>query len=99
MADHLAKAEDFEKKAEKKLSSWGLFSSKYEDAGDLFDKSANSFKLAKSCNSIFLSLYIFLFPQSMNAKFTEFVVIIMIGEFYFRFSILDFKCGIIDVEI
>lgn len=48
MADHLAKAEDFEKKAEKKLSSWGLFSSKYEDAGDLFDKSANSFKLAKS---------------------------------------------------
>lgn len=48
MADHLARAEDFEKKAEKKLSGWGLFSSKYDDAADLFDKSANSFKLAKS---------------------------------------------------
>ncbi|KAJ1417738.1 Tetratricopeptide-like helical domain superfamily [Sesbania bispinosa] len=48
MADQLAKAEDFEKKAEKKLSGWGLFGSKYEDAADLFDKAANSFKLAKS---------------------------------------------------
>lgn len=48
MADQLAKAEDFEKKAEKKLSGWGLFGSKYEDASDLFDKAANSFKLAKS---------------------------------------------------
>lgn len=66
MADHLARAEDFEKKAEKKLSGWGLFSSKYDDAADLFDKSANSFKLAKSCNSIFLSLYIFLFRQSIK---------------------------------
>ncbi|XP_019415244.1 PREDICTED: alpha-soluble NSF attachment protein 2-like [Lupinus angustifolius] len=48
MGDQLAKAEEFEKKAEKKLTGWGLFSSKYEDAADLFDKSANSFKLAKS---------------------------------------------------
>ncbi|CAJ2644157.1 alpha-soluble NSF attachment protein 2 [Trifolium pratense] len=48
MADQLARAEDFEKKAEKKLSGWGLFGSKFEDAADLFDKSANSFKLAKS---------------------------------------------------
>ncbi|KAK2442185.1 alpha-soluble NSF attachment protein [Trifolium repens] len=48
MADQLARAEDFEKKAEKKLSGWGLFGSKYEDAADLFDKAANSFKLAKS---------------------------------------------------
>ncbi|XP_061375035.1 alpha-soluble NSF attachment protein 2 isoform X1 [Gastrolobium bilobum] len=48
MADQLAKAEDFEKKAEKKLTGWGLFGSKYEDASDLFDKAANSFKLAKS---------------------------------------------------
>ncbi|CAL5202994.1 unnamed protein product [Lathyrus oleraceus] len=48
MADQLARAEDFEKKAEKKLSGWGLFSSKFEDAADLFDKAANSFKLAKS---------------------------------------------------
>ncbi|KAK7305940.1 hypothetical protein VNO77_43853 [Canavalia gladiata] len=48
MADQLSKAEEFEKKAEKKLSGWGLFGSKYEDAADLFDKAANSFKLAKS---------------------------------------------------
>lgn len=32
----------------KKLNGWGLFSSKYEDAADLFDKAANCFKLAKS---------------------------------------------------
>uniref|UniRef100_A0A0V0HNA4 Putative alpha-soluble NSF attachment protein-like n=1 Tax=Solanum chacoense TaxID=4108 RepID=A0A0V0HNA4_SOLCH len=36
------------KKAEKKLSGWGLFGSKYDDAADLFDKAANCFKLAKS---------------------------------------------------
>lgn len=61
MADHLAKAEDFEKKAEKKLSGWGLFGSKYEDAADLFDKAANSFKLAKSCNQFyFLDAYFLL---------------------------------------
>ncbi|XP_050385883.1 alpha-soluble NSF attachment protein 2 [Argentina anserina] len=50
MADQIAKAEDFERKAEKKLSGWGLFSSKYEDAAELFDKAANSYKLAKSFN-------------------------------------------------
>ncbi|XP_038893428.1 alpha-soluble NSF attachment protein 2-like [Benincasa hispida] len=48
MADHLARAEDFEAKAEKKLSGWGLFGSKYDDAADLFDKAANSYKLSKS---------------------------------------------------
>ncbi|KAL0299352.1 UNVERIFIED_CONTAM: Alpha-soluble NSF attachment protein [Sesamum radiatum] len=48
MGDYLARADDFEKKAEKKLSGWGLFSSKYEDAADLFDKAANAYKLAKS---------------------------------------------------
>ncbi|KAL8520322.1 hypothetical protein ACS0TY_011028 [Phlomoides rotata] len=48
MGDHLARAEEFEKKAEKKLSGWGLFGSKYEDAADLFDKAANAFKLSKS---------------------------------------------------
>lgn len=55
MADQLARGEEFEKKAEKKLSGWGLFGSKYEDAADLFDKAANSFKLAKSCIFLFLS--------------------------------------------
>ncbi|TKY56925.1 Alpha-soluble NSF attachment protein 2 [Spatholobus suberectus] len=48
MGDHLARAEDFGNRAEKKLSGWGLFGSKFEDAADLFDKSANSYKLAKS---------------------------------------------------
>ncbi|KAH7855880.1 hypothetical protein Vadar_029996 [Vaccinium darrowii] len=50
MADQIARGEDFERKAEKKLTSWGLFAStsKYEDAADLFDKAANCFKLAKS---------------------------------------------------
>jgi len=48
MGDQIARAEEFEKKAEKKLSGWGLFGSKYEDAADLFDKAANSFKLGKS---------------------------------------------------
>ncbi|PIN13349.1 Protein required for fusion of vesicles in vesicular transport, alpha-SNAP [Handroanthus impetiginosus] len=48
MGDHLARAEDFEQRAEKKLSGWGIFGSKYEDAADLFDKAANAYKLAKS---------------------------------------------------
>lgn len=48
MGDQIARAEEFEKKAEKKLNGWVLFGSKYEDAADLFDKAANSFKLAKS---------------------------------------------------
>lgn len=48
MGDQIARGEEFEKKAEKKLSGWGLFSSKFEDAAELFDKAANSFKLAKS---------------------------------------------------
>ncbi|KAL7108655.1 hypothetical protein ABFS83_06G125500 [Erythranthe nasuta] len=48
MGDHVARGEDFEKKAEKKLSGWGIFGSKHEDAADLFDKAANAFKLAKS---------------------------------------------------
>lgn len=58
MADQLSKGEEFEKKAEKKLSGWGLFGSKYEDAADLFDKAANCFKLAKSCFSSFSLLFL-----------------------------------------
>lgn len=58
MGDHIARAEEFEKKAEKKLSSWGFFGSKHEDAAELFDKSANSYKLGKSCEfSPFYFLY------------------------------------------
>ncbi|CAN6829350.1 unnamed protein product, partial [Brassica oleracea] len=48
MGDHLVRAEEFEKKAEKKLNRWGIFGSKYEDAADLLEKAANSYKLAKS---------------------------------------------------
>ncbi|KAK4363299.1 hypothetical protein RND71_018540 [Anisodus tanguticus] len=48
MGDQIARGEDFEKNAEKKLTGWGLFGSKYEDAADLFDKAGNCFKLAKS---------------------------------------------------
>ena len=61
MADQLAKGEEFEKKAVKKLNGWGLFGSKYEDAADLFDKAANSYKLAKSCNSPNRSLLVLAF--------------------------------------
>ncbi|RVW42324.1 Alpha-soluble NSF attachment protein [Vitis vinifera] len=48
MADNIQRGEEFEKKAEKKISGWGLFGSKYEDAADFYDKAANCFKLAKS---------------------------------------------------
>ncbi|KAG6513480.1 alpha-soluble NSF attachment protein-like [Zingiber officinale] len=48
MADQSAKAEEFVQKAEKKLSGWGIFGSKYDDAADLFEKAANWFKLAKN---------------------------------------------------
>ncbi|XP_015079904.1 alpha-soluble NSF attachment protein [Solanum pennellii] len=48
MGDQIARGEDFESKAEKKLGGWALFGSKYEDAADLFDKAGNCFKLAKS---------------------------------------------------
>lgn len=49
MGDQMAKGEDYEKKAEKKINGWGFFGSKYEDAADLYDKAANCYKLAKSC--------------------------------------------------
>lgn len=45
----VARGEEFERKAEKKIKGWGLFGSKYEDAADLYQKAANSFKLSKSC--------------------------------------------------
>lgn len=85
MADQLARGEEFEKKAEKKLSGWGLFGSKYEDAADLFDKAANSFKLAKSCIFLFLShtsiiffLYSIPFRESTKFQLTEIIIFILI---------------------
>ncbi|XP_047953704.1 alpha-soluble NSF attachment protein-like, partial [Salvia hispanica] len=68
MGDPTAKGEDFEKKAEKKLSGWGFFGSKYEDASDLFEKAANSYKLAKSCNFHHL-LIGFFYPGLCSALF------------------------------
>lgn len=71
MGDQLARADEFERKAEKKLNGWGLFGSKYEDASDLYDKAANSYKLAKSCNSspLFgfrISFFCFFFSEAKN---------------------------------
>ncbi|KAK9075414.1 hypothetical protein SSX86_003737 [Deinandra increscens subsp. villosa] len=48
MSDHIAKGEDLEKQAEKKLSDWTLFGSKHEDAADLYEKAANFYKIGKS---------------------------------------------------
>ncbi|KAK1408711.1 hypothetical protein QVD17_40712 [Tagetes erecta] len=48
MSDQIAKGEDFEKQAEKKLKGWGIFGSKHEDAADLYEKAANFYKLGKS---------------------------------------------------
>lgn len=50
MGDQIAKGQDFEAKADKKLTGWAIFGSKHEDAAELFEKAANSYKLAKSCN-------------------------------------------------
>lgn len=91
MADQLSKAEEFEKKAEKKLSGWGLFGSKYEDAADLFDKAANSFKLAKSCFFSFSLLFFFFFNFIMFYSYTminldtddNFIIVSRIGECWF----------------
>ncbi len=43
MADREAKAAEFERKADKKLSGWAVSSTKYDDAAELFEKVANSF--------------------------------------------------------
>ncbi|KAM3213593.1 hypothetical protein ACQJBY_066161 [Aegilops geniculata] len=46
--DHEARGDDMERKADKKLSGWGLFGSKYDAATDLYYGAATFFKLAKS---------------------------------------------------
>ncbi|TVU46318.1 hypothetical protein EJB05_05844, partial [Eragrostis curvula] len=48
MGDHEARGDDLEKKADKKLSGWGLFGNKYSDAANLLDNAGNFFKLAKN---------------------------------------------------
>eukprot|EP00249_Psilotum_nudum_P014635 c24930_g1_i1 orf=534-1400(+) len=47
MGDQVAKADEFEKKAEKKIKGWGIFGNKYEDAAELYEKAGNCYKLAK----------------------------------------------------
>lgn len=66
----IAKGEEFERKAEKKIKGWGLFGSKYEDAADLYQKAANSFKLSKSCECFDLCLqYLFFIIYDFNFFF------------------------------
>eukprot|EP00216_Chloropicon_sp_CCMP2111_P005679 CAMPEP_0198235348 /NCGR_PEP_ID=MMETSP1446-20131203/1260_1 /TAXON_ID=1461542 ORGANISM="Unidentified sp, Strain CCMP2111" /NCGR_SAMPLE_ID=MMETSP1446 /ASSEMBLY_ACC=CAM_ASM_001112 /LENGTH=288 /DNA_ID=CAMNT_0043916483 /DNA_START=68 /DNA_END=934 /DNA_ORIENTATION=+ len=48
MADmHARKGKDAKEKADKKLKGWGLFGNKFEEASELYEQAANSFKLAK----------------------------------------------------
>jgi hypothetical protein len=51
MGDHELRGDDFVKKADQKLSGWGFFGNKYEDAAELLDKASNFFKLAKNCEA------------------------------------------------
>lgn len=92
MAQHITKGEEFEKKAEKKINGWGLFGSKYEDAAELYAKSANQFKLAKSC--IFfssLSNLHFFFLLFLLIAFSKFLItlirIVLDTEFLSDFSV------------
>ena len=57
MGYDVAKGEEFERKAEKKIKGWGMFGSKYEDAADLYQKAANSYKLSKSCEYSFSLIF------------------------------------------
>jgi alpha-soluble NSF attachment protein len=65
MADSEARGAEFEKKADKKLGGWSVFGGKYDDAADLLEKAANSYKLAKSCKQ-FVRVFVcdsFFFPS------------------------------------
>jgi alpha-soluble NSF attachment protein len=44
------KGDEYMEKAEKALNKWSLFSgnSKYEEAAELFERAANSYKVGKS---------------------------------------------------
>lgn len=50
-----ARAADFVKKADKRLTSFSLFGgNKYEDAAELLEKAANQYKLAKCCELVLM---------------------------------------------
>mmetsp|Transcript_36413 Transcript_36413/g.107485 ORF Transcript_36413/g.107485 Transcript_36413/m.107485 type:complete len:304 (-) Transcript_36413:1403-2314(-) len=46
----LARAAEYRKTAESKLKGWGLFSNKFEDAAEYYEKAANNYKLGKGWN-------------------------------------------------
>lgn len=52
MSEYISRGKSLVSQGERKLSSFGWFSNKYEEAADLFEKAANQFKLAKSCECI-----------------------------------------------
>ena len=57
-----ARALDFVKKADKRLTSFSLFGgNKYEDAAELLEKAATQYKLAKCCEFRSRSFFFFLF--------------------------------------
>ena len=54
MGDPAARASELMKKADKKLSGFGLFGgfgNRYEDAAEMYERAGNQFKLAKACKS------------------------------------------------
>ena len=54
MGDPAARASELMKKADKKLTGFGLFGgfgNRYEDAAEMYERAANQFKLAKACKS------------------------------------------------
>ncbi|RAL43666.1 hypothetical protein DM860_017522 [Cuscuta australis] len=46
--DQIVKGEDYLERADKKMDGWSFFGNKYNDAAELLEKAANSFKLAMS---------------------------------------------------
>ncbi|KAG1680399.1 hypothetical protein FOA52_015490 [Chlamydomonas sp. UWO 241] len=47
-SETLARAAEYKKTAEKKLKGWGVFSNRYEDAAEYWEKAANNYKLGKA---------------------------------------------------
>ena len=67
-----ARALDFVKKADKRLTSFSLFGgNKYEDAAELLEKAATQYKLAKCCEEFFFfwwrSFFFFFFFFSVRS--------------------------------
>lgn len=54
---------EYEEKVEKKLKSWGILGSKYEDVLDLLEKVGNLYKLVKVCVFFF---FIFVMCVDLN---------------------------------